>query len=207
MSARDGWLLVSLEDRYALFVREGTPTRGADLAATSLYPGYALGWLVGATPEREAEIGRALEALPQHVNTDGYRAWTRALLALRPLLHRGGGMRVPADAAERALLERGLVSLRRAAAGAPRVPLVQAHHAMAAALACQLEEAERALAAASGEEQSRETLLTAQEIALRRGRVDEVAEFVKQARALPRSEPDVWLEAVAHAVDAPPTCP
>jgi hypothetical protein len=54
---------------------------------------------------------------------------------------------------------------------------------------------------------SRETLLLTQELALRRGRVGEVQQFLDAARALPQAQDDPWLAALEAELAAPVGCP
>jgi hypothetical protein len=204
------WVLVGLEDHYALFVRATvTLADGTRPHVLGLTPGYETAWLLGAdeaTARRTlAELGR----LPRHHNTQGYRAWVQALLALRSQLRAGpgDGLRPPANAVERALLAQALALVVRAAQRADGVPTVHAYHALIATQICHLDEAQAALEVARQPGESRETLLTAQEIALRRGKTQEVQRFLTSARALPGAEHDAWLGALRRGVQTPPACP
>jgi hypothetical protein len=97
--------------------------------------------------------------------------------------------------------------LARAAAGAEGVPIVHAYHALVCAALCDVECAERALHEARWEGDSRETLLGAQEIALRRGQNDEVAQFLARAEHMPGASGDAWLTALREGLSTPPHCP
>jgi hypothetical protein len=209
MHGRAGWALVAIEDRYSLFVRADVPlTSGALPAALPLQPGYEPDWLIAADTGTRRAIHAALARLPQHENTHGYAGWVRAVLELAPLLRKGkdNGLLPARSAADRAVLERAQRLLARAAEGAEGVPIVHAYHALVAAARCDLDAAERALEHARWEGESRETLLGAQEIALRRGRVEDVRAFLQRAASVPGAASDVWLAALRDGVRAPPRC-
>jgi hypothetical protein len=210
MRSRDGWALVTVEDRYALFVRDDIPLLGGGRPRVlALQPSYEPDWLLDADAKREPAILSALAELPKHENNRGYRGWIRAVLAIKPLQRagRGNGLRPPANAAETAVLKKAAAWLRRAATGAEGVPVVHAYHALVAAALCDLDMAEAALEEARWEGESRETLLGAQEIALRRGQRQEVEEFLRKAQALPGAAGDTWLAALRQGLSAPPRCP
>ena len=78
---------------------------------------------------------------------------------------------------------------------------------LVAAARCDLASAETALERAGARGPSRETLLGAQEIALRRGRRAAVAAFVERARQQPGAAGDGWLTALAEASGRAPRCP
>jgi hypothetical protein len=209
MHGRAGWVLVAIEDRYSLFVRAEMPLRnGARPRRIELQPGYEPEWLLAADPAGGRAIVAALAQLPVHENTRGYAGWIRAVLELEPLLRQGrdNGLRPAANAAERDVLERAQRWLGRAAKGAEGVPIVHAYHALVAAARCDLDVAERALEQARWEGDSRETLLGAQEIALRRGRVEEVRDFLARASAMPNAAGDPWLAALREGLRSPPRC-
>ncbi len=203
------WKLRLIEDRYALYVRDGTALRGLDSPRPlSLQPGYQPDWLLDADATGAQAIEAELRRLPAHENTRGYRGWVQALLALRPLRRPGdAGLRAPANTAEVALLRRAEALLSRAVHGAQGVPVVSAYHALVAAALCDLDTAEQALSAARWEGDSRETLLGAQEIALRRGRKAEVEQFLQRAQAMPQAAHDAWLAALRTELSSPPLCP
>ena len=188
MRARSDWSLVSVEDRYAVFARNDLVLReGGPARALELEPSYETAWLLHAEPARERAIAAAIAALPESENNRGYRGWVRAMLALKPL-HRpgdGNGLRAPQTPAESATLKRARDWLSRAARGAEGVPVVHAYHALVCAALCDVDCAERALHEARWEGDSRETLLGAQEVALRRGQRDEVAQFLERAERMP----------------------
>lgn len=204
-----GWRLALVSDVYALFVRDDLAVSGPRPPALGLAPSYDPVSLLGADAEARQALAADLGRLPKHPNAEGYRAWVRALLTLAPFARAGGesGLRTPASTQEQATFREALVLLRRAAVRASNVPIVQAAHALVAALACELDEAERALARASEEGASRETLLVPQEIALRRGRTQEVTEFLARAEALPRAADDAWIAALRASLASPPRCP
>jgi hypothetical protein len=210
MWGRPGWVLAAIEDRYALFVRQELALReGAVLTPLTLTPSYDLEWLVAADAARTRAILAELSMLPSDESSRGYTSWVRAVLALRPLLREGqaNGLRAPASAEERALLDRVQPWLARAAQGAERVSLVQAYHALVAIARCDLSTAEHALEEARAEGDSRETVLGAQELALRRGQGEAVAAFVREAEALPQAQGDAWLAALRAGLARPPVCP
>jgi hypothetical protein len=210
LRARSGWRMVAIEDRYCVFVRDAVARRPrVELPALALEPSYESAWLLGATPEREREIRAALASLPKHPNSDGYRDFVYAFLALRPQLRAGGsnGIRTPMSGGEVARLDRIERWLGRAAAGAESVPALHAYHALAAAALCRLDVADRALADARFEGESRETLLGAQEVALRRGEREAVETFLHQAAQLPGAANDAWLAALRAEARTPPRCP
>lgn len=210
LPARPDWALVSVEDRYAVFVRRDLQLRGGrDLRPISLQPGYELEWLVTADAQRERAILGELARLPEHDNRRGYAGWVRAVLALKPWLRAGGhdGLRVPESAAGFAALERAQRWLERASIGAKGVPIVHAYHGLVAATRCDFGTAERAFAQARWEGESRQTLLGVQEIAVRRGDHAAVRRFLQHAASLPDAAGDVWLAALRGSLRAPPRCP
>jgi hypothetical protein len=209
MQSRPDWVLVFVEDRYAVFVRRDLVLRGgAQPRAIGLLPGYEPEWLLSADAVTERAILAELDRLPAYQNTQGYRGWVRGVLGLKPLRRDGGdsGLRAPVSASETAKLREVARWLARAARGGEGVPVVSAYHALVAAALCDLDTAERALGDARWEGDSRETLLGAQEIALRRGRKAEVRDFLRRAKAMPRARTDAWLAALRKELAAPPLC-
>jgi hypothetical protein len=154
-------------------------------------------------------IEAALRALPQSENNRGYRGWVRAMLSIKPLrrMGEGNGLRAPASDAETAIMRQARDWLERAAEGAEGVPIVHAYHALVCAALCDVECAEHALQEARWEGDSRETLLGAQELALRRGQQSEVAEFLARAEQMPGAAGDGWLAALREGLHTPPHCP
>ncbi len=210
MWGRPGWVLAAIEDRYALFVRQDLALReGAVLTPLTLSPSYDLEWLLAADAARTRAILGELSALPKDESARGYVGWVRAMLALRPMLRpgQGNGLRAPESAEDRALLDSVQPWLARAARGAERVSLVQAYHALVAIARCDLPTAEHALEEARAEGESRESVLGAQELLLRRGQREAVAAFVRQAEALPQAQGDTWLAALRAGLARPPVCP
>lgn len=209
MHRRTDWLLAAIEDRYSLFVRADVPLRNrARPRAVGLEPGYEPEWLLGVDDARARAITAELARLPAHENTHGYEGWVRAVLALRPLLRNGrdNGLLPAANDGERAALERAQRWLARAAKGAEGVPIVHAYHALVAAARCDLDAAQHALEQARWEGESRETLLGAQEIALRRGQVEAVRDFLQRAAAMPGAEADPWLAVLREGLRSSPRC-
>jgi hypothetical protein len=210
MYGRPGWVLVCIEDRYSLFVREDALlARDQPPRALDLRPGYEPEWLLDADAARARTIRAELAQLPQHENTRGYVAWVRALLELKPLLRpgRSNGLLPTTSAAEHAALERAQRWLARASRGADGVPVVHAYEGLVAAALCRLDVAERSLELARREGESRETLLGGQELALRRGRLPDVQAFLQRAAAMPGADGDPWLAALRAALRSPPRCP
>jgi hypothetical protein len=210
MRARSGWTLVAIEDRYSVFVRDDIAlVAGARPRALALQPSYEPGWLLDADAAHERAILASLAQIEPHENNRGYRGWIRGVLALKKLRREGGnnGFRPPANAAEVATLQQVMPWLERAAKGAEGVPVVHAYHALVAAALCDLDAAETALALARWEGESRETLLGAQEIALRRGEQQELREFLQRASAMPGAANDGWLAALRQGLVSGPRCP
>jgi hypothetical protein len=210
MRTRPAWTLVAIEDRYSVFVRDDIPLLSAARpVALALQPSYEPGWLLDADAGTERAILASLAKLEPHENNRGYRGWIRAVLALKKQRREGGnnGLRPPANAAEAATLKQVAPWLARAARGAEGVPVVHAYHALVAAALCDLDAAQSALELGRWEGESRETLLGAQEIALRRGETQEVREFLQRAGAVPGAENDGWLAALRQGLVAPPRCP
>lgn len=210
MRARPGWTLVSVEDRYSVFVRSDLQLQdGGRPRALALEPSYEAGWLLEADAAREQAIRAALGELPESENNRGYKGWVRAMLSIKPLRRpgEGNGLRPPESAAETATLRKARDWLERAAAGAEGVPIVHAYHALVCAALCDVECAEHALHEARWEGDSRETLLGAQEVALRRGQNAEVAEFLARAEHMPGASGDAWLTALRASLHTPPRCP
>jgi hypothetical protein len=210
MRAREDFRLVAVEDEHSLFVRADQRLRdGSAPRALALEPGYQSDWLLRADTQAAGAILRELRRLPEHDNTRGYRSWVRSLLALRELCRAqcAAGLRPPADDAERALLARVQSWLARSVRGTEGVPVVSAYLALVAADACALDTAEQALADARREGESRDTLLVAQEVALRRSQGEGVRAFIRQAHLLPGLDHDPWLDALAQSLANPPRCP
>jgi hypothetical protein len=201
------WALASIEDRYALFVRANVQlTNGARVTPLPLQPGYEIEWLLAT--DAEARIQQGLARLPTHDNNRGYRAWIAAVRALRPLLRGAGhdGLRVATNDADTERMRKALPLLARSAKGAAGVPIVHALRALVAAHLCELDVADEALAQARRDVSSRESLLVAREIALRRGNTRAVRTFLDEAAALQQG-PDPWLDDLRNQLDKPPRCP
>jgi hypothetical protein len=209
MRARRDWVLAAVEDEHSLFVRADVQLRdGSHPRALALEPGYSVDWLLHADRAREQAILGELARLPHHDNVRGYAGWVRAIFALRALCRADcrAGLRPPRDLGERALLREVRGLLERSARGTEGVPIISAYLAMVDADDCQLDAAEQALEEARREGESRETLIVAHEVALRRGETAQVGEFVRQARALPGMAADPWLAALDLARGSPPRC-
>ena len=198
--------LVAIEAEHCVFARVRGQKMEA-LALRSLRPGYDTGWLTAATLE-PASVLHELSLLPNHPNVLPYAAWVRAVLTLRPFLREGGsaGVTPPRTERERALLTAALADLRASHAALPLVQTVGAYHGLVASALCKLDEARSALAATDELGPVRETLLGAQELALREGRTQEVREFLEQASALPGAQRGAWLGALRAELEQPARC-
>jgi len=202
--------LVTLEDAHCVFLRDGAAlVSAAKPQPLALQPTYEPGWLLHADSAAQAAILAELARLPAHENTEGYRGWVQSVLALEPFMREGreSGLRPPENATEVAVFRTAEARLARAASAAQFVPVVHAYHALVAAALCDLDRAEGALALARIEGDSRETLLGAQEVALRRGRLDDVRAFLTRAESMPQAKTDVWLAALREGLRSPPRCP
>jgi hypothetical protein len=204
--------LVMIENKHALFVRAASETpdqtrAAADDALQVLSPGYSAPWLLSGTADVRA-IREELVALRAEPNARAYVAWVDALLALRPLARAAGraGFAPPVTRSERAGADFALEHLRPLRAVLEDVPSLSAYHALAATLACELDEAERVLAGIRDEDSSRESTFAGQELALRRGDRDSVRAFVHAARAVPEARDDVWLAALERQLAQPNPC-
>lgn len=196
MRRQPGWKLVALEDHHALFVRRTVDPNGA--AFEQLAPGYAR-----EPPSRDAYL--ELTRLREAMTATGFYSYHRALWLLRDgLIARGrDGLAPPAGDGPLRAYREALALLQRSARRDLDVQLVHTHHALTAAVLCHLDEAEAALAAALALESgdNRDTLLIAQEIALRHGHAQRTRAFVKSARALLQGQPDPWIDRLAQAAD------
>jgi hypothetical protein len=160
-------------------------------------------------------LRRELERLPEHDNTCALRGLWRGVEQLSglqrpapaPTALGGAGFRPARTRDERERFARAETALAGAAACMRLLPVLQAYHAAAALGACQLDVAQGLLQAAQRLGGSRETLLLTQELALRRGRVGEVQQFLDAARALPQAQDDPWLAALEAELAAPVGCP
>lgn len=209
---KPAWSLLLIEDLHATYVTPGT----LDAAGTRAYPplvalepSYALAWLLDADAERSQTIRQELVRLAKEPGTSGYRSWIEGVLLLAPL-RRGAaadGFRWPRSPADWAVYRRATPLINHTAERVPDVPVVSALQAQLAAVSCDFATAEGALERALVEGASREPLLVAQEIALRKGKRDEVRKVVQAARLLPKGQHDPWLSELAAGVEQPPLCP
>lgn len=190
LQAHPDWKLATVEDRHALFVQRATTP-----LPQLLRPSYDPAPLLAASEDDRKRWRKELAALVPSDSNRGYRGWTLAVLDLVPL-HRGGpddGLRAATSAQEQGQITRSLGQIEVAAQRAGGVPIVDAYHAMVATLACDIDGARRALRKAEREGQTRHTLLTGQQLALREGRKEDVLRFIAQAEGLPRASGDPWL--------------
>lgn len=200
--------LTVIENKHVLFAKRGSTRTGAEGAEfQALQPGYTAPWLLAPNADLAA-IRSELAKLRGEPNVRAYVAWVDALLALRPLARSAGeaGFKAPETPTERAAVRGALAKLRPLREVLDEVPILTAYHALTAVLACELDEADGVLDAIREEDRSRETVLAAQELAVRRGERDEVRAFLAQARAMPEAKGDVWLAALEAALDGPPLC-
>jgi hypothetical protein len=209
MQRAPGFVRAVIEDGFSLFMRADTVLRdGTHPRALTVLQLYELDWLLAAPPEQKARIRAELALLPAHDNVRGYRGWVEGMLALEPFLRAGAtaGVRAARDAREATQLARIQAQLERAARGAKGVPIVHAYLALVAIARCDLDVARRELEEARFESDARETLLGAQELALREGRTEDVRAFLEQAERMPQAKGDVWLDALREALKSPPRC-
>ena len=211
-AASSGFQLVMVEDLHALYVRGDALTPDGTAAfppLRALAPSYELGWLLALRDAQRADLARELARLATLPGTSVYRGWVEGVLMLAPL-RRGGpsdGFRWPKEAEAWQRYRRALPLIARAAESFPSIPTVTALHAEVATALCRFDEAEGALERALSEEASREPLLVAQELALRRGDREGVREVVARARATAQGKNDPWLDELWSGLDAPPSCP
>jgi hypothetical protein len=212
VAARPGWSLVMIEDLHATYVRDDAlDPRGAGLypPLRALQPSYSLGWILDADPVAQSRMREELARLAQAEGTNAYRSWVLGALTLAPLKrgHGSDGFRWPRNVQEWKTYREGYSLITQAAEQVRDVPVVAALHASLAAAFCDFHSAETSLAKAMADGASREPLLAAQELALRRGRVEEVRRVVEAARALPQGQRDPWLAELHAGLARPPTCP
>ncbi|HEX5656944.1 MAG TPA: hypothetical protein VFX59_07100 [Polyangiales bacterium] len=212
IAPRTGWSLVMIEDLHATYVRDDLlDAKGAGLfpPLRALQPSYALGWILDADLVQQSRMREELTRLAQVEGTSAYRAWVLGALTLAPLKrgHGSDGFRWPRNVGEWQLYRDGYSQITRAAEQVRDVPVVASLHAALAATFCDFRSAETSLGKALADGPSREPLLASQELALRRGRVDEVRRVVEAARALPQGQRDPWLAELHAGLMQPPTCP
>jgi hypothetical protein len=212
IAPRAGWSLVMIEDLHATYVRDDVlDPKGAGLypPLRALQPSYALGWILEAGPVQQSRMREELARLAMADGTSAYRSWVLGALTLAPLKRGqgGDGFRWPRNVAEWQLYREGYSLIARTMEQVPDVPVVAALHAALAATFCDFHSAETSLAKALADGPSREPLLASQELALRRGHVDEVRRVVEAARALPQGQRDPWLAELHAGLTQPPVCP
>jgi hypothetical protein len=209
LEARSGWSLNLVDDAYALYTRD-------DLTRASGYPRLELlrptlqpDWVLSLPADAGPLLSRELSALAAFPSARSYRPWVRALWTLAPL-RRGrvqDGFRWPIDEQDRARYREARALLAEAAIGLADVQAVSTLRAIVEATLCNLDAASAALARASEDGVAREVMFAAQEIALRRGQVDQVAAIVRAARARPEGRSDPWLMQLERGLREPPPCP
>lgn len=199
-----------IDGAYAVYV---TPTlaRHRDVDPTrfdALPGGYAPAAILGAPIARVPAIREDLGHLGDGPDARAFAAFVRAMLRLRPLAREGGwaGYRPPRTDAERAQAAQAAREMRRVQARAPRVPLLNAHAALVAALACDLDEARARLDDARAARESRETIFGAAEIDLRAGDEAAVRRFLERARRMPGGASDAWVAALEDELGAGVRC-
>ena len=203
LSGDPAWARSWVDAHHAVYTRR-LPRSDLDALPASYDP----------TPILEADdvqaerLRRGVEALGPGPDAQVFAAFVRSMLRLRPLARQGGwgGYRPPRTPAETAALTLARRELQQTLRRAP-VPSVLAHAALAAAMACALDDAEARLADARALGESRETLFAAEELHLRRGEVGAVAAFLQASAGVPEAVGDPWLGALRSALDQPNPCP
>jgi hypothetical protein len=193
-----------VENDHVLYVRRGP---GSPQVAT-LPLAYDLGWLslahAESAPAQAAELARYAR-LP---NTEGYVAFYRGVGLLRSLARPGehNGLRVPVTLEETACLAQALPHVESAQRALPHVPAVAVLTALVRTLRCDLQGARHALDIARADQESRETLFVAQEIAAREGDTAGIAAFIQAAERDPRAAGDAWLADLRRMQTIRPDC-
>ncbi|MDB4986898.1 MAG: hypothetical protein JWN04_2076 [Myxococcaceae bacterium] len=209
---RPDWQLLLIEDLHATYVRRGVLDAGgvrAYPALEVLEPDYAIGWLLDADASRVTQIRAELAQLSRKPGSSGYRAWVEGILALAPLRRGrpGDGFRWPRNEADWSVYRHVRPLIERTASRASDVPIVAAMQAQLAALFCDFSTADAALERALAEGASREPMMAAQELALRRGEREQVARMVAAGQRQARGKNDPWLAELADGLEHPPACP
>ncbi len=210
VAGRPGWSLVMIEDLHATYVRDDVlASAGLFPPLHALQPSYSLSWILDADAVQQSRMREELARLARSEGTSAYRSWVLGALTLAPLKRGRGsdGFRWPRNVSEWQVYREGYSLISRAAEQVRDVPVVSALHAALAATFCDFHSAELSLSKALAEGATREPLLASQELALRRGRVDEVRRVVEAARALPQGQRDPWLAELSAGLTQPPTCP
>ncbi|HEY6880280.1 MAG TPA: hypothetical protein VI299_19790, partial [Polyangiales bacterium] len=210
IAPRPGWSLVMIEDLHATYVRDDLlDPKGAGLypPLRALQPSYELGWILDADMVQQSRMREELARLEPVEGTSSYHAWVLGALTLAPLKrgHGSDGFRWPHTVAEWETYREGYSLITKAMDKAHQVPVVAALHAALAAAFCDFHSAETSLASALADGASREPLLASQELALRRGKVEDVRRVVESALALPQGPRDPWLAELHAGLDNPPT--
>ena len=206
-----GFSLMLIEDQHALYVRGDAlqPDGQASSPLFALQPTYALDWILQSDEGLRARMREELARLARYDGTAGYRSWVEGVLILHELRRGRGsdGFRWPRAPEDWRAYREAWPRIAHAAQVAGDVPVVSALHGYVAAVLCELDIAEVAVARAMSDRPSREPLLVQQELRLRRGEVDTVRDVVTRARSLPEGREDVWLAELATAIDVERRCP
>lgn len=210
LERQSAWSLVEIDDRLVLFVRDELARASHIEPFRVLKPSLGSDWVLELSAAEDSSLERELERVARTSGAQGYVPWVRGLRLLAPL-RRGrvqDGFRWPLDAADTARYRAAALQLRLATQGLPGVPAMLSMLALVEATLCRLDAADEALASAIEEvEPNRQSMLAAQEIALRRGRVQQVNQLVQSALARPEAREDRWLAELSRGVQHPPSCP
>lgn len=184
--------------RTAPHAAEIDPTRFDALPGT-----YEPSAILGAPPERLDAIREDVAHLAPTEGGQAFAHFVRAMLRVRPLArdHGWAGYRAPASDTERDALALARRELDGTIRWTGPVPVLLAQRTLLALAACDLEAASRALDEAREDEESRETLFGAAELALRRGDEGAVRSFLRQAAAMPGADGDTWIAALGAELD------
>lgn len=197
-----------IDAHFAVYVRADR-ARGLDAARLDALPvTLAPAEVLGATPEQVRQIRTDLANIGGGPDARAYRAFVRAMLRLRPLAREGGwaGYRPPTDEHERREVELALRELEATRARVGAVPVIEAHLALVATLACRLADARAHLDSAVALGVSRETIFAEPELALREGRTEAARAFVVQARGIPAAATDPWVDEIGSGLLADLRC-
>lgn len=201
------WILGQVQDRQSLFVRRGKSSSLVPLEVIG--PGYRAARILDVDVA-DADIEREASRVGRHDNSKATRGWIRGLRALRLLARDANraGVRMAQSSEEREAARAAYRSLSEAAAIYRGFPSIELYRAMAAASACDEQEAREALELANYKGVTRGTSLAATEIALRMGSENErvaAKEQIGQLSTNTKSAGDPWVAAIARDIDV--RCP
>lgn len=200
-----------IDGSYAVYVRRDVAERHQmDQSRFDALPlGYDAAAILGASDSEADAIRDDLANLGTGPDAHAFASFVRAMLRLRPLTRQGGwaGYRPPVTDDERERVEAAHRELAATRERIGRVPVVAAHSALVAALACRLEEARLLLEEARLDGEVRETIFAEAEVDLREGNRDAVRALLDAARRVPGARDDAWLNAIEHGLTATVHCP